>query len=129
MIGSGDAMLVERDCSLVPMLNSSGRCIGKDALAFFFIFGISHAHMIRMTCIVYPFCFFSLLRLFLHGYDDYEDQSYEFECRMSISSHCIHILLNSTSHGLYLLSMISPNENKTCDISLPVGLFTYIPKT
>ena len=127
MIGFGAAMLVERDCSLVPMLSSSGRCIGKHALEFLLLnfsptYDTHDMHRI-------PVLLFSLLRLFLHGYDDYEDQSYEFECRMSISSHCIHILLNSMSHGLYLLSMISPNENKTCDISLPVGLFTYIPKT
>lgn len=40
---------------------------------------------------VLPF-FFSSLRLFLHGYDDYD---YEFECRMSIFSHYIHVLLDS----------------------------------
>ena len=90
MIGSGDAMLVERDCSLVPMLSSSGRCIGKHALEFLLLnfsptYDTHDMHRI-------PVLLFSLLRLFLHGYDDYD---YEFECRMSIFSHYIHVLLDS----------------------------------
>lgn len=90
MIGSGDAMLVGRDCFLVRMLRLLVRFIGEVSWLFSFAFehhGRYDKHDMHRIISVF-FCVSSL-----HGYDIYDDRSYEFGCCMSVSEHCIHSIL------------------------------------